>query len=61
MKRVVSFKDYEKAPCNKLNAWLRDHPDVTLVDIKPVVSKTDLVTLYAIVEVNEKNEGERET
>ncbi len=63
MRRIVMFKDHEKPAYTRLNDWLIEHPDMTLVDIKPVLSGTNTVTIYAIVEKNtvEKNkEGERE-
>ncbi len=61
MRRVIRFTETNKTACEKLNDWLAEHPQVVLVDIKPVVigsnSRTEIV--YAIVDIpqNENQSG----
>ena len=63
MRRVIRFTETNKTACEKLNDWLAEHPQVVLVDIKPVVigssSRTEIV--YAIVDIpqNENPTGEK--
>ena len=61
MRRVIRFWETNKMAYKKLNEWLAEHPQVILVDIKPVVigssSRTEIV--YAIVDIpqNENQSG----
>ncbi len=57
MRRVVMFKDHDKSACARLNDWLDKNPDVTLIDIKPILSRTNSTTIYAIVELKENEKG----
>ncbi len=57
------FHDGEKPAHTRLNEWLNERSDVTLIDIKPVLTRSNTTTIYAIVEMNiveMKKEGERE-
>ena len=58
MKKVAKFTDYDKPACTALNDWLNKNPDVTLVDIKPIISKANTVTIFAIVDIPEKKKEE---
>lgn len=57
MIRVIRFEGTNKMAYEKLNDWLAEHPQVNLVDIKPVVigssSRTEIV--YAIVDIPQDN------
>ena len=53
MRRVIRLEETNKRAHEKLNEWLADHPQVLLMDIKPVVigssSRTEII--YAIVDI----------
>ena len=60
MRRVLKFKDSDKSANVELNDWLTKNPNAALIDIKPLMSKTNTVTIFAIVDVPEKTKNETE-
>ena len=56
MRRVLVFKDREKPAHVKVNEWLANHPEVTLVDFKPFMLGTNFTAIFAIVEMPEMPE-----
>ena len=61
MRRVIRLEETNKRAHEKLNDWLAEHPQVILVDIKPVVigSSSRKEIIYAIVDIpqNENQSG----
>ena len=57
MRRVIRLEETNKRAHEKLDEWLADHPQVLLVDIKPIVigssSRTEII--YAIVDIAQDN------
>ena len=57
MRRVGQFAGSGTLATETLNDWLRDHPEVTLVGIKPIMSEmSNITTIFAIVEMPEMPE-----
>ena len=59
MRRVKRFMETNKKKHKKLNAWLKENPQVLLVDIKPIVIDPMTEIIYAIVDIpqNENQSG----
>ena len=59
MRRVKRFMETNKMEHEKLNAWLKENPQVLLVDIKPIVIDPMTEIIYAIVDIpqNENQSG----
>ena len=59
MRRVKRFMETNKMAHEKLNAWLKENPQVLLVDIKPIVIDPMTEIIYAIVDIpqNENQSG----
>ena len=62
MRRIARFYDDSDKPAHtKINDWLRQNPDATLVDIKPVVSESRPLAVYVILDIPEHtNNSEKE-
>lgn len=53
MRKVAKFAGTGNSAVAKLNKWLDNHPEVTLVEIKPFIFEESYDVIFAIVDISE--------